>query len=82
MSSASLLCLTNNSLTVKLKNENVKERIVTIIIGALLLSRVTNVTNLAARPDSVRSRPGLCAHTDKYLAPASSIASLVNGVPS
>jgi hypothetical protein len=25
---------------------------------------IANVTNLAARPDSVRSRLGLCAHTD------------------
>jgi hypothetical protein len=47
-----------------------------------------SVTNLAARPDSVRSRYGPCAHTDKYLAPcffysfSSSSVILVNGVPS
>jgi len=33
--------LTSSSLTAKIRNENVRERIVTMMIGALLLSGVT-----------------------------------------
>jgi hypothetical protein len=40
-SSARLLHLTTSNLTVKTRNENIRERIVTIMMGALLVSGVT-----------------------------------------